>query len=65
MTEPEEIVECSLCHKSVPRSETCSTLACRACHKSLTLEECVNGTDPESLQLKKIKADALKKAGIE
>lgn len=45
----DELVECSLCGKTVPASETCSTLACRACHVSITFEDCVNHTTPEEL----------------
>lgn len=45
----EELVECSLCSKMVPISETCSTLACRACHISVTFEDCINHTTPDEL----------------
>lgn len=46
-TEP--TIECSICHKIVPESETCSGMACRACHVSITFEDCVNHTTPEEL----------------
>lgn len=47
-----EMVNCSICGKSVPVSETCRTLACRACHKSITFEDCVAGTTPDDLAWK-------------
>lgn len=56
-------VECSMCKKMT--EEYCSGLTCRACHVSITFEDCVNGTDPETLAWKKQKAEALKKAGVE
>lgn len=54
-----ETVQCSLCGKTVPESEVCGTLACRACHVSVTFEDCVNRTTPEELAWEARKRAAL------
>ena len=44
-----ETVECELCGETVPESDVCNDLACRACHVSVTFEDCCNGTTPDEL----------------